>query len=146
MLQTGSTRQVWQAELPSSSTGVAPIYTCLSLMVMHAEMSEAASALLHPGSSSSMHSTTPVCRGLEKALDQMDGSWRGTSNAQQPSMPAGPQAGVQASGDGTAPAARGQELEQQQTQAGGSAAAKVGGLDWVVLEDGDNLCRAVAML
>ena len=89
---------------------------------------------------------TSVCRGLEKALDQMDGSWRGTSNAQQPSMPAGPQAGVQASSNGTAPAAAGQELEQQQVQAGGSAAAKVGGLVMGFLGYAGSLCRAVSML
>ena len=69
-----------------------------------------------------------MCRGLEKALDQMDGSWQGPSKAQQPSTPAGPQAGVQASSDGAAPAAAGQEPEQQQAQAGVGAAAKVGGL------------------
>ena len=99
--------------------------------------------LPRPGSSSSMKSVTSVCRGLEKALDQMDGSWRGTSNAQQPSKPAGPQSGVQAGNDGPAPTAAVQELEQQQAQAGGIAAAKVGGLEWVFSGYAGSLCTAI---
>ncbi len=130
----------------ASSTGVAPISACLFLMVTHVKMSEAAPAPPHPGSSSVMTSMASVCRGLEKALDQMDGSWRGASKAQQPSMPAGPPAGVQASSDGTASAAAVQELEQQQVQAGNSAAAKVGRLGWVFLGCAGSLCRAIAML
>ena len=133
MLQRGMTLQARQGELPSASTGAAPISApisaCLSLMVTHVNMSETAPVLPHPGFSSLIKYGTSVCRGLEKALDQMDGSWRGTSSAQQPSKPAGLQSGVQASSDGTAPAAAVQELEQQQAQAGSIAAAKVGGLN-----------------